>query len=69
LTAASIKQSEAALFAGEGEEVVVTAVGAVEAGEAGVEVAAALEAGDGAGGGRSEVGEVLGVVAEDLPDG
>jgi len=52
LTAASIKQSEAALFAGEGEKVVVTAVGAVEAGEAGV-----------------EVGEVLGVVAEDLPDG
>ncbi len=47
----------------------MTAVGAVEAGEAGVEVAAALEAGEGAGGGRSEVGEVPGVVAEDLPDG
>ncbi len=35
--------AEVALFAGEGEQVVVAAVGAVEAGEAGVEIAAALE--------------------------
>ena len=44
--------AEAALLAGEGEEEFVVAVGAVEAGEAGVEVAAAQEGGDGAGGRR-----------------
>ena len=44
--------AEAALLAGESEEEFVVAVGAVEAGEAGVEVAAAQEGGDGAGGRR-----------------
>ena len=61
--------AEAALFTSEGEQVVVAAVGAVEAGEAGMEVAAALKAGQGLGGGGFEVGEAVGVVAEDLPDG
>jgi len=43
---------EAALLAGEGEEEFVVAVGAMEVGEAGVEVSAAPEGGDGAGGRR-----------------
>ena len=44
--------AEAALLAGEGEEEFVVAVGAMEVGEAGVEVSAAPEGGDGAGGRR-----------------
>ena len=47
----------------------MTAVGAVEAGEAGVEVAAVEEGGDGCGGGRRQAGEFCGVVVEHLPDG
>ncbi len=61
--------AEAALFAAEREEVVVAAGGTMEPGEAGVEVAAALVARKGAGGLWREVGQALGVVAEDLPDG
>lgn len=44
--------AEAALLAGEGEEEFVVAVGAMEAVEAGVEVSAAPEGDDGAGGRR-----------------
>ena len=56
------------MLAGKGEEKFVVAVGAVEAGEAGVEVAAAQESGDGCGGVRRQAGEFCGVVVEHLPD-
>lgn len=60
--------AEAALLAGESEEEFVVAVGAVEAGEAGVEVAAAQEGGDGGGGLRVKGGPFRGAVVENLPD-
>ena len=47
----------------------VVAVGAVVAGEAGVEVATVEEGGDGGGGWGSQAGEFPGVVVKDLPDG
>ena len=69
------------VFAGEGEEALVTAVGALEAGEAGGEVAAAEEGFDGGGGGGVERAEILAMfgfvigqksvpaVVDELPEG
>jgi hypothetical protein len=63
--------AEAALFAGEGEEEFVAAIGTVQAREAGVQIAAAQKRRDGGGGfGENAIGGWrAGVVVEDLPDG
>ena len=73
--------AEVASFAGEGEEAFVSAIGALEAGEAGGEVAATeegLDGGDGVGAQRAEglpmvslvIGEEDGpAVVDDLPEG
>jgi len=61
-------RAEAALLAGEGEEVLVAAVGAMKAGEAGVDVAAFEERLDGGGGVGRKTGHRGGVIVEDLPD-
>ena len=61
--------AEAALFTGEGEEEFVVAVGAVQAGEAGVEIAALEEGGDGGGVVGVEGRQRVGVIVEDLPNG
>ena len=53
--------AEVAALAGEGEEAFVTAVGALEPGKAGGEVAAAEEGFDGGGGDRVERAEILAV--------
>ena len=53
--------AEVADLAGEGEEAFVTAVGALEPGEAGGEIAAAEEGFDGGGGDRVERAEILAV--------
>ncbi len=60
--------AETALLAGEGEEEFMAAVGAVEAGEAGVEVATIEESDDGRGGFGGKAGHLGGVVVENLPD-
>jgi len=60
--------AEPALLAGKRAEEFVIAVGAVEAGEAGVEVAAVEEGGDGRGGFGGKAGDLGGVVVENLPD-
>jgi hypothetical protein len=60
--------AEAALLAREGEEEFVAAIGAVEAGEAGVEVAAVEEGCDGGGDLGGEAGQLRRVIVENLPD-
>ncbi|MFM1749387.1 MAG: hypothetical protein RLZZ188_3053 [Verrucomicrobiota bacterium] len=60
--------AEPALLAGEGEEEFVAAVGAVQAGEAGVEVAAIEEGGYRGGGLGGEAGQLCRVIVENLPD-
>ena len=60
--------AEAALLAGKRAEEFMAAVGAVEASEAGVEVAAVEEGGDGCGGLGRKAGHLGGVVVENLPD-
>jgi hypothetical protein len=60
--------AEVADLAGEGEEAFVTAVGALEPGEAGGEIAAAEEGFDGGGGGRVERAAILEVPFFDLDD-
>ena len=61
--------AETALLAGKCEEEFVIAVGAAEAGEAGVEVAAVEEGVDGGGGFGGEAGDVSGMIVENLPEG
>jgi hypothetical protein len=73
--------AEVAALAGEGEEAFVAAIGALEAGEAGGEVATAEEGFDGGRGGGVERAEILAVfafvvgeefvpaVADELPEG
>jgi hypothetical protein len=67
-TALMAGRAEVAALAGEGEEAFVTAVGALEPGEAGGEIAAAEEGFDGGGGGRVERAEILEVPFFDLDD-
>ena len=55
--------TEVAALAGEGEEAFVAAVGALQAGEAGGEVAATEEGFDGGGGGGVDRAEILAVFA------
>jgi hypothetical protein len=80
-TALMAGRAEVAALAGEGEEAFVAAIGALEAGEAGGEVAAAEEGFDGGDGGRVERAEILAVpffvvgeeffptVVDELPEG
>jgi len=60
--------AEPALLAGKRAKEFVTAVGAVQAGEASVKVAAVEEGGDGRGGFGGKAGHFGGVVVENLPD-
>ncbi len=60
--------AEPALLAGKRAEDFMAAVGTVQAGEAGVEVAAVEEGGDGRGGCGGKTGHLGGVVVENLPD-
>jgi hypothetical protein len=60
--------AETALPAGEGKEEFMAAVGAVEAGEAGMEIAASEESRDRRGGLGGEAGNLGGVIVENLPD-
>jgi len=60
--------AEAALLAGKRAEEFVAAIGAEEAGEARVEVAAVEEGGDGRGGFGGEAGHLRRVIVENLPD-
>ena len=61
--------AETALFARKRAEKLMIAVGAVEAGEAGVVVAAVEEGGDGGGSLRVKGGQFRRVIVEHLPDG
>ena len=60
--------AEAALLAGKCEEEFVVAVGAIEAGEAGVEVAAIEEGAESGGSLRVKGRQIRGVIVEYLPD-
>jgi hypothetical protein len=60
--------AEAALLAGEGEEELVTAVRAVQAREAGVEVAAGEEGHNCGGRFRVKGGQFVRVIVKHLPD-
>ncbi len=62
------RSAEAALFVGKQAEEFMAAVGAVQAGEASLKVAAVEEGGDGRGGLGGKAGDVGGVIVENLPD-
>ena len=62
-------RAQAPLLAGKGEEEFVAAIGAVQASETGMEIAAAEKRRDGGGGLRMQGWEGVRVIVEDLPDG